>query len=134
MGIKETLLSMGKKAFEKPEPEPELDDDETRDKYLRSLRRQRRTQREKIEKVRLKKDIAAFQKREVRDELFGLKKGSPVVDSDVIRKKAMIRTILTKQGSAFSKTPRRANRNILNDDMPRQTKKKNTLLSKGDFI
>lgn len=134
MGIKETILAMGKKAFEKPEPEPELSDDETRDKVLRGLRRQQRIQREKIEKIKLREQIAAFQKREVREELFGFKKGSRIMDSEIIRKKVMIKKILGKRGSALNKKNSQRNRNILNDDMPGQIKKKTALLSKGDFI
>ena len=51
----------------------ELDDDETRDKFLRSLRRQRRTQLEEVEKEQLQKDIGAFEKERLRKNLFGFK-------------------------------------------------------------
>lgn len=50
-----------------------LTDDQTRDKYLRSLRRERRTQLEEVEKERLKKQIKAFQKARDRKYLWGVK-------------------------------------------------------------
>jgi len=50
-----------------------LDDSETRDKHLRSLRRERRTQMEEIEKEKLIKEVAEFKKARMRKHLFGIK-------------------------------------------------------------
>jgi len=49
-----------------------FDDNETRDKYLRSLRRERRTQIEEIEKKTLIEKIAAFKKQKMRQGLYGI--------------------------------------------------------------
>jgi hypothetical protein len=51
--------------------EPKLDDDETSDKYLRSLRRQRRIQLEELEKQILKKRINEYEKRRSSLLLYG---------------------------------------------------------------
>lgn len=56
------------------EPEEELPDDVTRDKYLRSLRRQDRVLDEEEEKEFLKKKIAERLKEKTRKHLFGVKK------------------------------------------------------------
>lgn len=53
--------------------EQEIPDNETRDRYLRSLRRQRRTQMEMVEKKQLKKDINDFNRDFVRDNMWGIK-------------------------------------------------------------
>lgn len=86
MGIKEIVSGLiGKK-----EQEDELPDDVTRDKYLRTLRRQRRTQLEEVEKETLKKKIAAYEKLRTKKHLFGVK--------GEIRPDRMIRKqIITKQ-------------------------------------
>lgn len=55
------------------EPKEEIPDDVTRDKYLRSLRRQRRVQMEELEKERLKRDITEFNKERARKYLWGIK-------------------------------------------------------------
>ena len=55
------------------EEEEDIPDDVTRDKYLRSLRRQRRIQNEEIEKVQLKKKIATFNKEREKKYLWGIK-------------------------------------------------------------
>ena len=57
----------------KREEKEELDDDETRDLGLRSLRRQRRVQMEEIEKEQLKEKILEFQRVRERRMLGGLK-------------------------------------------------------------
>ena len=58
---------------EKLAKQDDIDDEQTTDKYLRSLRRQARLQREEIEKETLKKRIAAFEKKRLREGLFGIK-------------------------------------------------------------
>ena len=57
MGIKDILSRMGALIASKRAEGKEMDDDETRDKYLRSLRRQKRVMAEKVEKKRLQKEI-----------------------------------------------------------------------------
>ncbi len=51
----------------------DIDDDETKDLYLRSLRRQRRTQKEEFEKERLKKEIKAHELIRTREAVLGIK-------------------------------------------------------------
>ena len=68
MGIKDLLSGM----MAKQDPGEEVPDDLTTDKFLRSLRRQRRLQIEEGEKVRLKAQIASFEKNRTRKELFGI--------------------------------------------------------------
>jgi len=56
----------------KSEGRPDLPDDVTTDKYLRGLRRQRRLQMEELEKVRLKSQIAEFEKNKTKEYMFGI--------------------------------------------------------------
>lgn len=56
------------------EEEAELPDDVTRDKFLRSLRREDRLLDEEEEKEFLKKKIALRKKARMRKHLFGIKK------------------------------------------------------------
>lgn len=51
-------------------------DDETRDKYLRSLRREKRMQMEQEEKKILKAQIAAYKKRQREEHLWGTRGGN----------------------------------------------------------
>lgn len=53
--------------------EEDLPDDVTRDKVLRSLRRERRVQMELVEKEQLRKKIADFKRQQLKTHLFGLK-------------------------------------------------------------
>ena len=55
------------------EQERELDDNETRDKYLRSLRRERRMQMEELEKAKLLHIIKAFNRAKQQKYLWGIK-------------------------------------------------------------
>jgi len=61
------------KGMTQREPQEELPDDMTRDKYLRSLRRERRMQLEELEKKHLQKQIADFKKAKAREHLWGVK-------------------------------------------------------------
>ena len=65
----------------------EVDDDKTQDRFLRSLRRQRRTQHEFLEKIRLKKEIHDFEKQRTRDTVMG----KMVDDDDVLIKKVIVK-------------------------------------------
>jgi len=69
MGIKKFLTGMGLGENERLD----LPDDVTTDKALRGLRRQARVQQEELEKVRLKKQIADFNRRRTAEHLFGIK-------------------------------------------------------------
>lgn len=76
MGIKEMINGIREKIAERKERlenRPDRDDDVTTDRYLRTLRRERRTQMEELEKVRLKKQIAKFKMERTSKHLFGLK-------------------------------------------------------------
>ena len=91
MGIlKELVEGLNKKAEEREE----MDDDQTRDKFLRSLRRQRRTQREFIEKQRLQKEIHAFELERTRNTVVG-----KMVDDDdaFFKKKQKIKNKIKKK-------------------------------------
>ena len=55
------------------EPEEEIPDDVTRDKYLRSLRREDRVLDEAEEKEYLKRKIALRRKAKLREHLWGVK-------------------------------------------------------------
>jgi len=52
----------------------EVPDDVTTDRYLRSLRRQRRTQMEELEKAALKKSIAEYDRKRNAANMFGSEK------------------------------------------------------------
>ena len=60
MTIKDVMNVIGK-LLPKAEPKENIPDDETRDKVLRALRRQHRTQAEEQEKIHLRKAISAYQ-------------------------------------------------------------------------
>lgn len=83
MGFKEIIEKFMDRKREERE---ELDDDETRDLGLRSLRRQRRVQMEEIEKEQLKEKILEFQRVRERRMLGGLKDKSE-------KKKQLMHTI-----------------------------------------
>ena len=61
MGLTEIVAKLRAKA--EGMKREDLPDDVTTDRYLRSLRRQRRIQMESVEKEYLKKKIAAFERR-----------------------------------------------------------------------
>ena len=75
--------------------EDAMPDEQTRDKYLRSLRRMRRTQLEELEKARLKKQIENFNKERSRSFMFGLNKDN-ARSKRVVKKKAMGHSFLGK--------------------------------------
>ena len=71
------------------EEDEDIDDDVTKDRYLRSLRRERRIQMEEVEKEQLKKDIAEYKKNRMRKHLFGIK--------DNIKQKQLINALNKKK-------------------------------------
>lgn len=93
-----------------------LPDDVTRDRQLRSFRRQRRTQLESVEKDLLKKQIADFDRDFVRKNMFGISDNAPRVrgsllsaqgnlsgDSPFFEKKPRVREVFErKEGSGGS--------------------------------
>jgi len=70
MALKDTIKKVIGKALKREEQV--FDDNETKDKYLRSLRRERRTQIEELEKKALIQKIAAFKKQKMREGLYGI--------------------------------------------------------------
>jgi len=67
MGLKDIMSRIGALiASRRAAPTKEMDDEETRDKYLRSLRRQKRVIEERGEKKRLKEEIARDNRQENR--------------------------------------------------------------------
>jgi len=83
MGFKEII----EKLKGMREEREELPDDVTRDKHLRSLRRERRTQMEEVEKEQLIKDIAEFKKERMRKHLFGIKDNIKQKKLETLKKK-----------------------------------------------
>lgn len=85
-----------------------LDDDETRDKYLRSLRRQRRAQMEELEKDQLKKDISEYEKQRMISGLYGIKKAKLTQKARKLRKAKVI----LKEKQNMLKSPSRKKRSM----------------------
>lgn len=86
MGIREIIEKF--RGVEEDQ-EDELPDDVTRDKYLRSLRRQRRVQLEEIEKEQLKKQIKEHNMRRLKR--FGVGSSYPE------EKKVLIKALKNKK-------------------------------------
>ena len=91
----ENIISKLREMKERKIAELNLPQGETTDMQLKSLRRQRQHQMEEQEKIKLKKQIAFYQKEERAKHLFG-----------VVRK------------IKVRKMSRRRNKNILHDDNP----------------
>lgn len=70
MGLKEVMAKISSKFSREPEV---YADNETRDRYLRSLRRERRIQLEQEEKIRLRRIIAEYNKKQREKHLWGMK-------------------------------------------------------------
>lgn len=66
------LKEMISKRKEELAAREEMPDDMTRDRYLRSLRRERRVQMEEVEKQQLKQQIEEFKRQKNRTYLWGL--------------------------------------------------------------
>ena len=84
---------------ENKEQEQDLPDDVTRDKVLRSLRRERRVQREEQEKIQLRKDVAQYKLNKFR-ELYGIKK-------EMQEKKATSKPILHQDFNILHDAPKK---------------------------
>ena len=90
MGLIRELLQ---KMREGQKERDEIDDDKTKDHFLRSLRRQRRTQHEFLEKLRLKKEIHDFESERTRNTVIG----KMVDDDDVLIKKKIVKKRIQKK-------------------------------------
>ena len=103
MALKDILIKLMSRNEEQGE---EIPDDVTRDKYLRSLRRQRRTQMERLEKRRLIQQIADFEKNETRKNLFGIKDNFQKKErlNKIIKEKKQIRLIKEQNMLKLQKT------------------------------
>jgi len=72
MGFSE-IIDKIKSLKPKLEGDEEQDDDVTKDRYLRSLRRERRRQMEELEKKKLKLQIEQYKKEKAKKYLWGVK-------------------------------------------------------------
>jgi len=75
MGVMDILKKIGGKQ----EEAIDIPDDMTKDKFLRSLRRQRRIQLEEVEKEHLQKQIADFNRKRTSENMFGNKKNNILI-------------------------------------------------------
>lgn len=89
MGIQEIWEKIKEMKADREQENEELPDDATRDKYLRSLRRERRVQMEEVEKEQLKKKIEDFKRDRTRKYLFGIKEN--------VKQKQLLNTLKKKK-------------------------------------
>jgi len=90
MTIRDLITNIKEKIKKANTPEETFKDDETRDKYLRSLRRERRVQLEEGEKERLKEIIANYKKQQIKRNMFGVQAKDQLVKRVNNLKKASI--------------------------------------------
>ena len=125
MAFGNKVMDIIKKLGHGDEEKEELDDSQTRDKYLRSLRRERRTQMELLEKRKLKEDIAEFKKKELREGMFGVK-------SDEEKKKQLIEKLKMKREQVnilADKKKLLQEKSLLNNKKDEFKKKEKSILS-----
>lgn len=84
--IKEKMRESRERQTQKLEELQNTPDEVTRDNHLRSLRRERRTQLEEIEKDRLKRQIDEFKKERTIKYMYGIKNNNPKPIKKPIRK------------------------------------------------
>ena len=101
MGLLRDLLEGMK---EQQKERDEIDDDKTQDRYLRSLRRQRRTQMEVVEKRQLIKKIKKFEKQRTRDVVLGTIPEE--IERPLIKKKVLEKRIKIMRGRQQQKKKR----------------------------
>jgi len=124
MGVIQNIIQRFR---EQKEAEAELDDSETRDKYLRSLRRERRVQLEVLEKEKLKQAITEFNKKRSRQYLWGVK-------DKLEKKETLIKEIKKKQAKLLRDTrPLLKQRSMLNNQEDEFEEKKSSWLKKHDL-
>ncbi len=89
MGVFQNLMN---KLKEQDQAREDIDDDQTKDRFLRSLRRQRRTQMEELEKKRLKKDIKAFELERTRRVVLGekIEDKTKLIKARIVKKKSVL--------------------------------------------
>jgi len=109
MGFNEIVKNIGKFIESKKQQRLDIPDDQTTDKVLRGLRRQRRVQLEEVEKIRLKKAIANHERKRTSQNVFGVSG----------------KTILNPQGKFMEKLKKE--KYMFRDDKP-MLKSKNKLL------
>ena len=100
MGNLERIKRIMGRLLPKPEEPKDIPDDETRDKVLRSLRRQRRTQMEEQEKIYLRKQIGAYQQERDKAMYFGVGQKKMLNSDNAFkpeRKRVRVRNILTSK-------------------------------------
>ncbi len=106
MGLIRDLLEGLK---EKQEARDEMDDDKTIDRRLRGLRRQRRTQLEFVETLKLKKEIRDFERERTRNTVIG----KMVDDDDVFIKKKIKKKIEILKAKQFMIPKKRPQKSFL---------------------
>lgn len=113
------------RGIEQEEEKEELPDDETRDKFLRSLRREDRLLDEEEEKIYLKKKIADRKRLNLRKNLFGIK-------VEIHKKQALLAAMKKKKkvNVLANENPLLKERSLLNNkrDEFRKTKSKSESL------
>lgn len=108
-----TMKDILNKIMGKEEIQEDLPDDMTRDKYLRSLRRERRTQLEQEEKEMLKQKIADWKRDQVRKNMFGVQEAIKQKKEDLLIKKMQARhqaTVLMNTRPILSSSQRISNK------------------------
>jgi len=73
MSLITSIIDKIKSMRDKTATSDDIDDNVTRDKYLRSLRREKRILDEEEEKIYLREHIAERRKQKMREHLYGLK-------------------------------------------------------------
>lgn len=112
MTVKEALRGNIKKMFNKRVEV--YGDNETRDRYLRSLRRQRRIQLEEIEKKQLIEDIKAYEQEKTKNNIFGV--GS---DNNILK----IPNVIVHSKKSMPKKPLQKSNMLQCSDMLKSRKK-----------
>ncbi len=87
MGMLDVIQNVKQKLKEANTPERIYSDEETRDKYLRSLRRERRTQLEEVEKEKLQKVIGEYKKQRTKRHVYGADTTDAVLKKEKLTKK-----------------------------------------------
>lgn len=105
MDVREMISNFMEKRRQNQQAVDDMDDDVTTDKHLRSLRRERRMQRESVEKEVLKKKIAEFKKKQMQKHLFGLKENAPPAPELVKKHIGFKQRGILQEPSTLTKSP-----------------------------
>lgn len=120
--------------FKQKEQEMEdIDDNETKDRYLRTLRRERRVQLEAEEKEHLKQIIAEYRKQKLKEHLYGIKGEMDKEKANIIKRKINERkvNILKQRNDLIAKHSLLNNRK---DEFKKTKTSKATFLNKSNLI